>query len=396
MSGKTASTPGRSGPAEGDAEVDGEPVPVAARAVAVKGEVHADLADAAERHERRVRRRATGSLARRRGCAEMHLAGGDRRRRTVRRADQQPAGVVDRLEAAARRPHRPLARPRPRRSRRRGRARGGGWRQSPCPSSQIRSMPTQASASAEKSCRGVDGEAAVFGERRRGIRQTLRCIDDVDADADDQREASDQASASASSRMPAILAPSSSTSFGHLRRRRSAGPSMPSRAIVHGERRRHRADSFVERKAGDEAKGGGDRRLIVDDEQQARSEIAGRRRPGAAAAAAAGGLLGGRPTRAGRDRRPSPEPSPRCWSSRWRETRPAGSRCRVRSAPSQIHRVRRRSCAARSAATPIWPAMKTKSRMKAPLTPRTTRSSGGIGSKLPTGSSKYMILTMRR
>ena len=37
--------------AEGDADVDCKPLPIAPVPVAVEGEVHADLADAAERHE---------------------------------------------------------------------------------------------------------------------------------------------------------------------------------------------------------------------------------------------------------------------------------------------------------------------------------------------------------
>ena len=42
---------GQIGVGEGDAEIDREPGAVVARAVAVEAEVHADLADAAERQE---------------------------------------------------------------------------------------------------------------------------------------------------------------------------------------------------------------------------------------------------------------------------------------------------------------------------------------------------------
>ncbi len=45
---------------------------------------------------------------------------------------------------------------------------------------------------------------------------------------------------------------------------------------------------------------------------------------------------------------------------------------------------------------PIGPAMRTKKRVNTPERPSTTRSSGAIGSKPGAGSSKYMILMMRR
>ena len=51
MSGKMRSTPGKLGPGEGDAEIDDDPGAVVGRAVAVEAEIHADLADAAERQE---------------------------------------------------------------------------------------------------------------------------------------------------------------------------------------------------------------------------------------------------------------------------------------------------------------------------------------------------------
>ena len=51
MSGSTRSTPGSSGVGKGHAAVDDDPFAAIGRAVAVEREVHADLADAAERHE---------------------------------------------------------------------------------------------------------------------------------------------------------------------------------------------------------------------------------------------------------------------------------------------------------------------------------------------------------
>ena len=51
MSGMIRSMPGRSSPRERHAEIDHQPVALAAVAEAVEREVHADLADAAERHE---------------------------------------------------------------------------------------------------------------------------------------------------------------------------------------------------------------------------------------------------------------------------------------------------------------------------------------------------------
>ena len=46
-----SSMPGWLGPAEGHAAIDDDPLAAALRPKAVGGHVHADLADAAERHE---------------------------------------------------------------------------------------------------------------------------------------------------------------------------------------------------------------------------------------------------------------------------------------------------------------------------------------------------------
>ena len=84
---------------EGDAEIDRDPGAIVARAIAVEGEVHADLADPAERQEDQFvlgRARHVGLS----GCRKEDVAGADRLALAVLAGEHQPPGLVERLEAA--------------------------------------------------------------------------------------------------------------------------------------------------------------------------------------------------------------------------------------------------------------------------------------------------------
>ena len=79
--------------AEGDAEVDDQPLAVAGRAIAVKIEVHADLADAAKGHEHEFGTvsgcaAGHGRFGRGLGVGEEHVARGDAALGAI--AQQQP------------------------------------------------------------------------------------------------------------------------------------------------------------------------------------------------------------------------------------------------------------------------------------------------------------------
>ena len=113
----------------------------------------------------------------------------------------------------------------------------------------------------------------------------------VHADADHDAGQAVRAGSTASSRMPATLAPSTSTSFGHLscsraprRRPRRRAPSANRDAGSGG------ADRRFEREPGGEAERRRPRLRDGHDEEQARRKIAARRLPGAAAPSVPGGL----------------------------------------------------------------------------------------------------------
>ena len=206
---------------------------------------------------------------RRRRRAEMHVAGGDRlaravvartttggrpRRwsRSVPRRTLSPRLTRDRLAEArgagepARADRGEAARRRPRRAE----LLGPGVARAPRTASRRRPATPQRGEARSPDRAGPSG-----------------CATTVDADADRRPRAGRRRACSPSSRMPASLAPSSSTSFGHFSARRSAAPppSRPMRPSVGATARVHR-----ERQPGDEAERRGDapaRRRI--DEQQA-------------------------------------------------------------------------------------------------------------------------------
>ncbi len=89
---------GQIGMGEGDAEIDRQPDAVMAGAEAVEAEVHADLADPAERQEDQFvlgGARHAGLPAAR----KEHVAGADRLTRAVLADKDQPPAVIERLEA---------------------------------------------------------------------------------------------------------------------------------------------------------------------------------------------------------------------------------------------------------------------------------------------------------
>ena len=148
-------------------------------------------------------------------CAEMDVAGGDRPCRSV--GDRAPRAVRPRRSSqkfpAAR--HAPVA---PRSERPTPAARSSQRRRiapKPRPPSQTFRAPPTPRKAREKLPRRDLGAAG--GERGRGIGHALRRVQHIDADADDHAAAA-PGTVTASSRMPATFAPSTSTSFGHLRR----------------------------------------------------------------------------------------------------------------------------------------------------------------------------------
>ena len=162
----------------------------------------------------------------------------------------------------------------------------------PRPSSQSASCSTQASASAVKSVSAVIIERRAR-RARSPDRASLRRMQHVDADPDhDVAPASGRVTAS--SRMPATLAPSTRTSFGHLRLARRSALCAPSSAML-SRSEGGRADRFASSaRPGDEAER---RRCGAAPCGWTRSRLAARlprrRLPGAAAAAMAGRLLAG-------------------------------------------------------------------------------------------------------
>ena len=115
------------------------------------------------------------------------------------------------------------------------------------------------------------------GKAGGGIRQTVRRGREIDADADHDRQA--VGPLSASSRMPASLLPSASTSFGHL-----SCTSAPGAHKLHG---------FIEREAGDKAERRSDRRARRPCHQETARRNCPARRPFAPAPATPAGLQRG-------------------------------------------------------------------------------------------------------
>ena len=210
MSGKIRSTPGRSACGEGDAEIDRQPGAVVGAAVAIEAEVHADLADPAERQEDQLvlSARAACRLSRRRA------------RKT------SPAPIVCRRPSSPTRdqPARPRRAPRSaRRSRRSARltadrlADADGARQpagadrgeARCRGPTARVPRPCASASRPNSASASTGRPAAAKSPAAWPVADLRMRDAIDADADDDGKGAGRQAVPPSTRMPATFGRSS-------------------------------------------------------------------------------------------------------------------------------------------------------------------------------------------
>ena len=180
---------------EGDAEVDREPVLAALRAEAVERQIHADLADAAERREDEF------VLCERSSAQSVHRGSGAVKPVPSRTGNTSPAVMTSRRPSARRRTRRPasssvsktaaqlaVGEPRPRIGLPRPAARASQALRiaaKPAPAVPLRAAARPWSGdSASNSVGGVD-RGPLRREVGRGILGRVRVVAAVDADADD-------------------------------------------------------------------------------------------------------------------------------------------------------------------------------------------------------------------
>ena len=370
--------------------------PIAAVTVAVEGEVHADLADAAERHEDEFVQVAASSrpaVAAAPKCTSPALIVRDVPSAT---AHDQPAIVVDRLERAARRPRRractAIGAPRP-----------------AARSSQRTADRRKAAAAVPERLLLDPGlrqrQEQRLGGRRRRRRRRATSPDRARPPAHaarsrrcrSRRWSCLRARLTASSRMPATLAPSSRTSFGHLSRSRAAAPG--SAVERHARARcwaRSRGSPLSSARPAAKPSVAEPRLRSGSDEEQARGEVAARRLPGAGRGGRGPRSAPARRPRAGRDRRPSPGRAPRVLVEPIVVV--GGEPIARRRAPwaERKSHAQKRLCAAAPGRLDERRGDDDEDEHQDAGDAEHGAQLGGTGSKRPAGSSKYMILTMRR